>query len=447
MMQFGSTNIFNIPVGDLLGRSMNDYHLVYSPLAQGLLLVDREELFSFSRVFEGHEDLPGELLEAAKTLLDYEPIEQRKDQIRSASDFVTLYVLPNYHCNFHCSYCFASQGRDKQQLDEEVLKRMLEWMLDINRTPYRNLHITFLGGGEPTLSWDVVKKGIEYASELSIKNGFIVKYSIVTNGSIVDEEMICLFRKYHVVPRLSFEILEEIQNKQRGKYLIVHQNLLLLQEAGLEPVIRSMITLDNVGRMEEMVEKVHQLYPSVKLLKFDPITDADTFADLDVMRSFYDDFYIHFLNAYRLSERYGIELKCAALRNLDSLVQRFCAGEISLNALGAITICHRISSPREEHYEEMVYGKVTTERVDIDYENFKKLTSDTVQKKEKCKECFVKFHCGGGCMAQDMQYTSEMQEIVCDFTRNFSRTILLERLDKQLQEESRHSISLSLIHI
>ena len=92
------------------------------------------------------------------------------------------------------------------------------------------------------------------------------------------------------------------------------------------------------------------------------------------------------------------------------------------------SICHCVSSEQEERYEKCVYGKITDESVVFDKEKFKRLIDINVLHREKCKDCFAKWNCGGECMTRQDQYPEEYMEEVCNFNRQW--------LTKQLEEKN-----------
>lgn len=431
-------NIFFIPIGDLLNKNIADYVLVYSPLAESMIILEKDEAERLHRCLDNYNDEceNGEISKIVESLNDYESIETRSDQIRSCKDFVTLYVLPNYACNFSCSYCFAAQGRDKQRLKLSNLLLMIDWMLDTNRTSEKRIYISFLGGGEPILSFDVISKGIEYGNQIARERGFEIVWSVVTNGSLITGEMLDFFKRENVIVRYSFEIIPEIQMLQRGNYDKVDSSIKLACSKGMHPVIRAMITPMNVKDLTKMVHLINLNYSGVKLFKIDPITDASLGNNLLKMEEFYHSFNTEYLKAKELGKDLGIEVQCVTERNLDSVISRFCAGEISLNGYGEITACHRVSSPKEKGYSDMKYGYVDTEGVHIDEEKFLMITSDKVDTKNNCTNCFLKYNCAGGCHAQNEQYTKDMQNIVCHYNRELSRKLLFDRACSQLQEDT-----------
>ena len=198
-----------------------------------------------------------------------------------------------------------------------------------------------------------------------------------------------------------------------------------------------MITPDNVDLLPQMILQLHERFPKVKTALFDPITSGEIFADADFTRRFYDTYYTQFLKAKQLAALYSIHLGCTQLRNLDMVVERFCTGEFCLTPEGTITLCHQVSSPLQPHYEEYVYAHVDNDCIlRIDHDKFKHLTEqNTIYSQPRCRNCFVKWNCGGGCMMQNNQYREEILDVICDFTRCFSKHLLLERLANTYAEE------------
>ena len=80
-------------------------------------------------------------------------------------------ILPNNRCNFNCSYCYAAQGRDTNELAMETIGKALNYFIDKNRNT-KPLSVAILGGGEPLLSWNATQYAIETARRLSMDEVF-----------------------------------------------------------------------------------------------------------------------------------------------------------------------------------------------------------------------------------------------------------------------------------
>lgn len=435
MEVLAQNNIYKLSLEKEYGCS--DVFLLYAPVTGNMMIASEQECKAIERGILCPEQVDETLQEVIYSLLNKISGNQRDSKVNDVNEFLLMYVLPNYICNFSCSYCFSAKGRSNKALNKEHLKAALDYFIDAGRVRSDRLAISYLGGGEPTISWDIVKFGLEYGDKLAREHGFELMTTIVTNGSRITEEMVEVFRKYHVTPRISFEILEDVQNKQRGQYGNVCKGIKLLSKGGIPLMVRSMITLDNVELMSLMIETLHHQFPGVRQALFDPITSSETFCNVETTKNFYNTYFCSFLEARILATKYGIDLVCAPIRNLDMVVERFCTGEFCLTPEGTITLCHQISSPVESNYDDYIYAWVDEEKkLQIDNQKFKDLTAtNTIYTNPKCADCFVKWNCGGGCMMQNNQYTPQVLEVICDFTRRFSKTLLLERLSGQYAGE------------
>jgi len=418
-------NIYALSLGDFTDR--DDLKLVYAPLAGLCSLATSDEIHRLEAEIAAYPDCadPG-LVEA---FTSGSPEQAKQNAVETADDFLQLYVLPNFKCNFSCSYCFSANGRATDEVKAEELMATLDFFVDRKRIDTDALSISYLGGGEPTLSWELVKSGIAYASERASKNGIKLYTTIVTNGSRITADIARFLKQHNVLVRVSFEILPDIQALQRGQYEQVCCGLKILEAEGVNHMVRSMITPDNVERLEEMIEELHVKFPSVHSVLFDPITSSHTFHDVAFTAKFYDDYFTHFLNTRRLGKKYGIDVANATLRNINLIVERYCAGELCLTPQGTITICHQVSSPREQGYDDFIFGRVVDRKLVIDYEKFQRLKSRyTLYDNPRCSDCPVKWTCGGGCTQMRRQYSNEILDFVCRSECRFTTAFLLERI-------------------
>jgi radical SAM protein with 4Fe4S-binding SPASM domain len=419
--------IYAIPTGDYFGKQPDDFYLIYAPLSGNIFLADPHTVEKMNRVVN-HIDEDEEIDQLLETLKDTS--ETQLETIRDLEDYQILYVLPNSTCNFSCSYCFSARGRSTKELSWPQLKATLDYFVNSGRTKKKALKITFAGGGEPAISWKLLKSGIEYASLLAAQQNIKLHFGLITNGSIINEEMLNVFLHYAVRPRISFEILEDVQNKQRGQYNNVCKTIDIMLDKGIQCEIRSMITPDNAGRLEEMVVEMLRRFPAIDTYYFDPITDAGVFSETTCTDNFYKTYNESFIKAVRLAKIYGKEVKNAVLRSLETIVDRYCNGEFCLTPEGTFSICMEVSSPQEKEYERHIYGFVGEDNtVHIDREKFYHLKNkEMAQQNTTCEKCFVRWNCGGGCMANNNKYTKDVLAVICHSTRMLTRMLLLENL-------------------
>ena len=122
-------------------------------------------------------------------------------------------------CNLNCSYCFASQGKyhgDRALMSFETGKRALDFLVE-NSTGRRNLEVDFFGG-EPLMNWDVVKQLVEYARSIEQAAGKNFRFTLTTNGVLVDDDVIdfCNREMHNVV--LSLDGRPEVHDRFRVDY-------------------------------------------------------------------------------------------------------------------------------------------------------------------------------------------------------------------------------------
>jgi radical SAM protein with 4Fe4S-binding SPASM domain len=418
---FIERNLFPIETSNYLSGFEADY-LLYSPLSKSFIFAGKdklellqEELISDGKVKD--EDIQSQLIDTA--------IIPEESYAHTPQEIFALTILPNNICNFSCSYCYAAQGHSKDTLSKEKLKCTLDFFIDPERISRRDLYISFGGGGEPFISWDIVKYAIEYGSSLAEKHGFKLNFSFASNGSIINDEIVESIKKYRIKANISFDILEEIQNLQRKNYLQVCETLHILLDNEIYPTVNSVITPANVALQEQMVEHAHNCFPKLKRLSFDSVVDGNLFDKPVQLNAFYDKYIRHFFTAQELGEKYDITVSCIKHRNLELIKTRACAGGFDLTPNGKFSMCFFVSSPKEKLYNRFIYGEVTDNALQFDEDKFKELVAYNAENNERCRSCFIKWHCGGGCLYHSKAYSQEMLDVMCDFQRKFSFISLL----------------------
>jgi uncharacterized protein len=432
-------SVFAIACGDYFERRPDDFYLIYSPLAGRLVLVNKAELKSMEDFLQDGPGpyIPAKIRSTLADLLRYDRIKGYTSPERSISELTKLSLLPNYSCNFSCSYCYSASGRSQKLMDREKARSVLDYFIDPNRLTSRNLYLAVLGGGEPLLSPDLVGFIIAYAREKAVNNGFNLGIGLTTNGSVIDDDIIQIIKKHDVSVSISFEILEDVQNSQRQHYRKVCATIDRLVEQDVEVTLKSIITKLNVNRLEETVAELIRRFPAIKKLKLQPVDDNAMFSSAADLANFYDDFTRNFFRARALGEEHAMDVYCLAYKNIDYIIEHFCGGEICLTPEGTISICHRVSSPREVHYNDFIFGQIdASQNIRFDPLKFDHLISYDMHHNEKCLDCFARFHCGGGCLAQAYAFDEDKLAVICDWTRDFIMKILLRRLEYSTQEVS-----------
>lgn len=152
-------------------------------------------------------------------------------------------------CNLRCAYCRVSGGLpEKNELTLEQAKKVID-ILKNNGFG----HIKFTGG-EPLIRkdfWEIVA----YAH----KKGF--KVSLITNGVLINDKVLDLFKKYIYIVGLSLDSIQKKTNLAlgRGDYKKVIEDVIKLREMNIHIVILSTITKLNQDQIPELLKVSREL--------------------------------------------------------------------------------------------------------------------------------------------------------------------------------------------
>ncbi len=122
-------------------------------------------------------------------------------------------------CNLNCSYCFASQGKyhgERAIMSLEVGKRALDFLVE-NSGTRRNLEVDFFGG-EPLMNFEVVKQLVAYAREIEKKHNKNFRFTLTTNGLLIDDDVIDFANREMSNVVLSLDGRKEIHDRFRVDY-------------------------------------------------------------------------------------------------------------------------------------------------------------------------------------------------------------------------------------
>ena len=122
----------------------------------------------------------------------------------------------NNRCNLNCTYCHFHTAEKKAILVENnmnVYKILDNVKEHIAKYSIEKFKLGFVGNGEPLLNFNLLRSYIEYIGEYT-KSGKIASYTI-TNGILINEEILKFFKKYNINVGFSIDGIAEIHNKYR----------------------------------------------------------------------------------------------------------------------------------------------------------------------------------------------------------------------------------------
>lgn len=415
---------------DIYLIEIEDKYIIYAPLKGVATLCDAESIIRLTSNQNFGENLNSNSFIATKVSeingLTNEPIADNPD----INLMDRLVIIPSHKCNLSCSYCYAQESRSTKELDLLSIKRSIEYIF-CNNTGKTKV-FTFIGGGEPFMTWRILADSIDYIIQKSSQLHIKYQIRIVTNATLLTRNIVkWLSEKKDIIVNVSSDILPDIQNSQRrlseklNSFDLLTNAINLLREFHIPYTLRSTITLENVHRMREMVEFASEHYPDIKRLHFEPVTDNS----ID-NRHFFDLYLSYFFEALTLSKRKGIVLTNSYISSINHIKRHFCQGELCIVPGNRIVACHRHSSTSDEYFDSLEYGYINPDGVNINPSKLKKVQDNRNNQTPYCDNCFAKFHCAGGCTSKRLSYGVENNLIHCDFIRKIIGIYILLKTQK-----------------
>lgn len=183
-----------------------------------------------------------------------------------------IFVVTNA-CNLNCKYCQANDGSKLHiRMNEKTAKAAVDIALS---SPQKRLTFEFQGG-EPLLNFETIKFITEYA-ELK-KQDRDISYSIVTNLTLITDEMIDFLVHYHFSVSTSLDGPECVHNNNRhfpngkGSYYAVIEKIALLKEAKLQLGAIETTTKNSLSYPTEIIDEyVKNGFPTIFIRPLSPL--------------------------------------------------------------------------------------------------------------------------------------------------------------------------------
>jgi uncharacterized protein len=374
----------------ILPASKAGSYIIYSPLRGMSFWANKKAANVLRNYFENGIEIPKiypKLCSHAEEI-NRTALQMPMNRNLNANSNKAVFIL-SQKCNLACSYCYAKTTRSQNTINSEKIKTVADYIL-FNKSK-ETKRFSFIGGGEPTLDWDLFAWAVNYIKNNNQNQK--LHLGLTTNATLLNEQKIEWLKNNDIHVGVSFDILPEIQNKQRpfnGKsknsFEIVDKNFKMLVKNKLATRIRSTITSDSVASMPEMVQFTASNYPEIKKLHFEPVTDPK-----HITKDFYSKYIEYFFASMDYGKTKGIEVYNSITNSVYKIQSKFCGGEFCVTPKGEIVTCHRVSSEEDEMFKNFYYGKISgiVEIEDKDLENASNVSN---AKTSQCENCFAKWH-------------------------------------------------------
>ena len=343
-------------------------------------------------------------------------------------------------CNLNCSYCFASQGKyhgERAVMSFEVGKRALDFLIE-NSGKRRNLEVDFFGG-EPLMNFEVVKQLVAYAREVEKEKGKNFRFTLTTNGVLIDKDVIDFANKEMSNVVLSLDGRKEIHDRFRVDHLgrgsfdriVPKFKELVDSRGGKNYYMRGTFTHANPDFLEDI--KV-MLDLGFNELSMEPVVCAPgdpaelTDEDCEIVKDQYEKLAELMLKRHREGRPFTFYHYMIDLTGGPCIYKRIsgCGSGTEYMAVtpwGDLYPCHQFVG--EEKYRlGDIYNGVTNTCAQCEF------AECNVYSRQECRDCWARLYCSGGCAANAYHSTGSVKGVYkkgCDlFKKRMECAIMLE---------------------
>ncbi len=366
-----------------------------------------------------------------------------------SGDVVKALCLHVAHtCNLNCSYCFASQGKyhgERALMSFEVGKRALDFLIEHSGTR-RNLEVDFFGG-EPLMNWDVVKQLVEYARSVEKQYNKNFRFTLTTNGMLIDDDVIEFANKEMSNVVLSLDGRKEVHDRLRVDYagngswerIVPKFQKLVQARGGKNYYMRGTFTHANPDFTKD-IDKMLEL--GFTELSMEPVVcPADdpaalTAEDLPVVMKEYELLAEKMLQREKEGRGFTFYHYMLDLKDGPCIYKRIsgCGSGTEYMAVtpwGDLYPCHQFVG--EEKYKlGDIWNGVSNKEAQAEFRGCNAYT------RKECETCWAKLYCSGGCAANAYHATGSVQGIYeygCELFRKRMECAMMIQVAKDLEEE------------
>ena len=350
-------------------------------------------------------------------------------------------------CNLNCSYCFASQGKyhgERAIMSLEVGKRALDFLVENSGTRH-NLEVDFFGG-EPLMNFGMIKDLVAYARELEKKHNKNFRFTLTTNGVLIDDDVIDFANREMSNVVLSLDGRKEIHDKYRVDYagkgswerIVPKFQELVDKRGGKNYYMRGTFTHSNPDFLEDI--KV-MLDLGFNELSMEPVVcakgDAEelTEEDFPIVCKQYEDLAALMIEKHKENKDFTFYHYMIDLKSGPCIYKRIsgCGSGTEYMAVtpwGDLYPCHQFVG--EDKYKlGDIYNGVTNKGAQEEF------ASCNVYARPDCKDCWAKLYCSGGCAANAYHATGSVRgvyEYGCRLFRKRMECAIMVAVAKALEE-------------
>ncbi len=355
-----------------------------------------------------------------------------------------------HDCNLRCKYCFASTGdfgTGRKLMPVETGKKAIDFLLEQSGNR-ENLELDFFGG-EPLMNFDAVKEIVEYARMREKEYGKNFRFTITTNGMLLDDDKIDFINKEMSNVVLSIDGRPEVNDRIRltpnnkGCYDIIlpkFKKLVDARDKNKDYYVRGTFTKYNLDFSEDVF---HLNEAGFDQISVEPVVCEDKYpyalteADLPAVAAEYEKLAQRLLENDKAGKHFNFFHFMIDLDQGPCAIKRLrgcgCGNEyVAITPDGDIYPCHQFVGIEE-------YKMGNLEEGTFDMEMKKVFAGTHIYNKPKCRDCWAKFYCSGGCNANNYQYMGDIHEahtLSCEMEKKRLECAIMMKCVKMMDAEA-----------
>ena len=323
-----------------------------------------------------------------------------------------------HDCNLACRYCFAEEGEyhgRRELMTYEVGKAALDFLI-ANSGNRRNLEVDFFGG-EPLMNFQVVKDLVAYGREQEKLHNKNFRFTLTTNGVLLNEDIMEFANKEMANVVLSIDGRKEVHDFMRpfrkgaGSYDLIVPKFQKFAESRKQTnyYVRGTFTHHNLDFSKDVL---HLADLGFEQISVEPVVAADTEeyaikeADLPQLFEEYDKLAVEMIQREKEGKGFNFFHYMIDLEGGPCVAKRLsgCGSGteyLAVTPWGDLYPCHQFVG-NDKFYMGNVFEGVKNTEIREEFRGC------NVYSKEKCRDCFAKFYCSGGCAANSYNFHADI---------------------------------------
>ncbi|MCM1545022.1 MAG: thioether cross-link-forming SCIFF peptide maturase [Ruminococcus sp.] len=353
-----------------------------------------------------------------------------------------------HSCNLNCSYCFASQGNyhgERALMSFETGKRALDFLVE-NSGSRKNLEVDFFGG-EPLMNFDVVKQLVEYARKVEKEHGKNFRFTLTTNGVLIDDDVIDFANREMSNVVLSLDGRKEVHDRFRVDYagngswekIVPKFQKLVEARGGKNYYMRGTFTHANPDFLKDIQQMLDLGFNE---LSMEPVVTKSgdpselTAEDMPIVMEQYEKLAELMLEREKAGKPFTFYHYMIDLKGGPCIYKRIsgCGSGTEYMAVtpwGDLYPCHQFVGEEKFKLGDIWNGVDNTE---IQNE----FASCNVYARSECRDCWARLYCSGGCAANAYHATGSVKGVYkygCELFKKRMECAIAVAVAKSLGED------------